>query len=123
MAQDIVSDALNQIMNARRTQKTEVRIRRYSKVLVGILEIMKSENKIDYRIEDGALIVEIIKLNECRAVKPRYYAKKGEIDKYLRRFLPSRNFGTLIISTNQGLLSHKDVIDKNIGGSIIAYFY
>ena len=41
----------------------------------------------------------------------------------MKRFLPARNLGILIISTNQGLITHVDAIDKNIGGSLIAYFY
>jgi len=67
--------------------------------------------------------VKLIKLNECFAVKPRYYVGVDGIDKYLKRFLPSRNFGTLVISTNRGLITHKDAIKQNIGGSVIAYFY
>jgi small subunit ribosomal protein S8 len=56
-------------------------------------------------------------------VKPRYFVGADTIDKYLRRFLPSKNFGTLIISTNKGLLDQKEAIKENVGGSVIAYFY
>ena len=125
MSQDIVSDGLNEIMNAKRVEKRELVIRRYSKVLVGLLEMMKAAGHIDYSVdvEDRSVKVSIIKLNECRAVKPRYYVSAGGVDKYLRRFLPSRNFGTLVISTNKGLVSHKDALKLNVGGSVVAYFY
>jgi ribosomal protein S8 len=123
MAQDIVSDALNQIMNAKRVEKNDVKIRSYSKTLLGILEIMKKKGHIDYDVKDGVLTVKIIKLNECRAVKPRYYVGVDELDRYLRRFLPSRKFGSLVISTNKGLLDQEEVVKKNAGGSIVAYFY
>jgi|TARA_B100001971_G_C17953913_1_gene413954 ribosomal protein S8 len=125
MSQDIVSDGLNQVMNALRIEKKVVIIRFYSKILLNIFQMMKSRGHINYEVneEEGNVRVEIIKLNNCRAVKPRYYVKVLEIDKYLRRFLPSRNFGSLVISTNQGLLDHKDAVKKNIGGSVIAYFY
>jgi ribosomal protein S8 len=125
MSQDIVSDGLNQIMNAKRTEKRELTIKLYSKVLLNLFEIMKASGHIEYEVneEDKTVAVKIIKLNECRAIKPRYFAGVDDIDKYLRRFLPSRNFGNLIISTNKGLLNHKDAVKNNLGGSVIAYFY
>ena len=125
MSQDIVADGLNQIMNAKRIGKQELVIKRYSKVLLNLLEMMKSKGHIEYEVNEEAktVSVNIIKLNECRAIKPRYYAGVTDIDKYLRRFLPSRNFGSLVISTNKGLLSHKDSVKNNLGGSVIAYFY
>jgi len=125
MSQDIVADGLNQIMNAKRIGKRELTIKRYSKVLLNLFEMMKSKGHIEYEVnEEGrAVTVKIIKVNECRAVKPRYYAGVADIDKYLRRFIPSRNFGSLIISTNKGLMEHKDAVTNNLGGSVIAYFY
>ncbi len=123
MSQDVVADGLNQIMNAKRVEKREIVIKRSSKVLVNLLEMMKVAGHVDYSVDEGVLSVKILKLNECRAVKPRYFVSAGGIDKYLRRFLPSRNFGTLVISTNKGLVSHKDALKLNVGGSVVAYFY
>ena len=123
MAQDIVSDALNQIMNAKRIEKVNLVIRRNSKVLMGILAIMKKKGHIDYELKEGILNVKILKLNKCQAVKPRYYVGVHDLDKFLRRFLPSRKLGSLIISTNKGLLDQEEVLKENVGGSIIAYFY
>jgi len=123
MSQDVVADGLNQIMNAKRIEVREVVIRRYSKVLIGLLELMKKDGHVDYAVEEGGVNVKIIKLNECLAVKPRYYTGVLGMDKYVRRFLPSRNFGVLVISTNKGLLTHKDAIKLNVGGSVIAFYY
>jgi ribosomal protein S8 len=125
MGQDIVADGLNQIMNAKRMEKREAVIRRYSKVLIGLLGMMKERGHIDFEVDEAGKVVtvKILKLNECRAVKPRYYVGVDGIDKYLRRFLPSRNFGTLVISTNKGLMGHGDAVKENLGGSVVAYFY
>jgi ribosomal protein S8 len=125
MGQDVVAEGLNQIMNAKRIEKRELVIRRYSKVLLGLFDLMKAKGHIDYEVneEEKSVKVSIIKLNECRAVKPRYYAGVDAIDKYLRRFLPSRNFGTLVISTNKGLIDQQEALKQNIGGAVIAYFY
>lgn len=125
MSQDIVADGLNQIMNAKRVEKRELTIKRYSKVLLNLFEMMKSRGHIDFEVdrEVKTVSVKILKLNECRAVKPRYYVGTSDVDKYLRRFLPSRNFGTLVISTNKGMLDQKESLKENLGGSVIAYFY
>jgi ribosomal protein S8 len=125
MSQDVVADGLNQIMNAKRIQKQELVIKRYSKVLISLFKIMKMRGHIDYEVNEEAKTVKVsvLKLNECRAVKPRYFVDVGGIDKYLRRFLPSRNFGTLVISTNKGMLDQKEALKQNVGGSVVAYFY
>jgi small subunit ribosomal protein S8 len=125
MSQDIVSDGLNQIMNAKRVEKRELTIRKYSKVLLGLFDMMKAVGHIDYEVDEEAktVTVKIIKLNECRAIKPRYSVGVDGIDRYLRRFLPSRNFGKLIVSTNQGLVDHKYAVKNKLGGTLIAYFY
>ena len=125
MSQDIVADGLNEIMNAKRVEKREVVIKMYSKVLIGLLDLMKADGHIDYSVneKEKTVSVKIIKLNECKAIKPRYYVGVGGIDRYLRRFLPSRNFGKLVISTNRGLVGHKYAIENKIGGSVVAYFY
>jgi len=87
--------------------------------------MMKSNGHIDFEVDAEAktVSVKVLKLNECRAVKPRYFVAVGDIDKYMRRFLPSRNFGTLVISTNKGMLGHRDALKENLGGSVVAYFY
>jgi small subunit ribosomal protein S8 len=128
MAQDIVADALNQIMNAKRIEKKTLEVTRISKLLINLLNIMKTEGHIDFEIKDEGdgkpkVIITILRINECKAVKPRYYVDVPNIDKYLRRFLPSRKFGSLIISTNKGLMNHKQAIENKMGGAIVAYFY
>ncbi len=123
MSQDIIADALNQIMNAKRAKKEEIILKKSSKVLINLFEMMKEEGYIDFEKQGREVLVKIIKINECKAIKPRYYVGVEDIEKYLRRFLPSRKFGVLAISTNKGLIDHDSAVELNIGGSLIAYFY
>ena len=125
MSQDIVADGLNQIMNAKQVEKRKIKLRRYSKVLINLFKIMKEKGYIDYELneKEHLLTVTILKLNHCQAVKPRYPTTHDKIENYLRRFLPSRNLGFLIVSTNKGLLIHQEAVASKIGGSLIAYFY
>ncbi len=123
MSQDIVADALNQIMNAKKAGKTEVRIKRHSKFLVSVFDLMKRLDYIDYKIEGREAIVIIKKINECLAIKPRFSVPLERVDTYVRRFLPSRNLGYIIISTSKGLLTHDEALEKKIGGCLIAYIF
>ena len=128
MKSDIISDALNMIMNAKKVEKREIQIEKTSKFLVNVLQMMKDQKYIDFEVEDGLqgkhyIKVKILKLNVCKSIKQRYSVTIERIDKYLRRYLPSRNFGTLVISTNKGLMTQEEAYKNNIGGSLIAYFY
>ena len=123
MSQDIVSDGLNQIMNLKKARKSEIVLKKHSKLLRNILDIAKENGYLDYFVEGGKLKVEIKNLNMIRAVKPRYTAKVGKIDHYVRRFLPAKNFGFVIVSTNEGLMKHSEAEEKNLGGCVVAYVY
>ena len=58
MAQDIISDALNMIKNAKRARKETVTIRRISNLLIEILKIMKQKGAIKkYKIESKEKII------------------------------------------------------------------
>ncbi|NCN98840.1 30S ribosomal protein S8 [Candidatus Pacearchaeota archaeon CG10_big_fil_rev_8_21_14_0_10_35_219] len=124
MAQDIVSDALNQMMNAKKAGKESVELKRHSKVLLSILAIGKLRGYIKgYSVKDNSVSVEFGRLNFCKSVKPRYLVKARDIEKYVRRYLPARGMGVILVSTSQGLMTHQTAQEKNLGGSIIAYFY
>ena len=123
MSQDIVSDILNEIMNAKKAKKTSIVTTRHSKLLMKILELMKRYDYIDFKMDEGKLTITIKEVSECKSIKPRFTADKKSLEKYIRRFLPARNFGYVIISTNQGLMTHEEAQENKIGGSLIAYFY
>ena len=126
MSHDIVADALNMVKNAKKAGKEIVNIKRISNILIEILKIMKQKNAIKkYKINSKEKSVEITigDLSECKAIKPRFSVDKTQIEKYRRRYLPARNLGTMIISTNKGLVTHEEAQEENIGGCLIAYFY
>ena len=123
MSQDIVADALNQIMNAKKARKVNVVLKRHSKLLCKILDLAKESGFLEYTINGNELTVDIIGINEFKAIKPRYTVSVKRINHYVRRFLPAKDFGFVIVSTNQGLMKHSEAEEKNIGGCMIAYVY
>ena len=126
MSQDLVADALNMIKNAKKAKKESIKVSRISNLLIEILKIMKQKGAIKkYKIDSKEKSVEITmgELFECKAIKPRFSVDLSQIEKYRRRYLPSRNFGTVIVSTNKGLITHEEAQEEKIGGCLIAYFY
>lgn len=124
MSQDIVADTLNEIMNAKRARKNSITVNHSSKLLLSVLALAKLKGYIkEYKAETEGLRIEIGKLNGCQAIKPRFMVKVDEIDKYVRRYLPSKDIGVIIVSTSRGLMAHQTAQDKNLGGSLIAYIY
>jgi small subunit ribosomal protein S8 len=126
MAHDVVADGLNMLKNARNAGKEVIKIKIISNVLVEILKIMKQEGAIKrYKIDpkEKSLTVTIGDLKDCKAIKPRFTCDVDQIEKYRRRYLPAREVGTMIISTNKGLMTHSEAQEEKIGGCLIAYFW
>ena len=126
MSQDIVADALNMIKNAKKARKEMVKVNRISNLLIEILKIMKQEGAIKkYKINSKEKYIEITigDLSECKAIKPRFSVDKTQIEKYRRRYLPARNLGIIIVSTNKGLMTHEEAQKEKTGGCLVAYFY
>lgn len=124
MSHDIVADALNKIMNAKRARAHRIMITHHSKLLLSVLAIAKLKGYIKHYAVDGrSLTVELDKLNGCNAIKPRFMVQVVELDNYVKRYLPAKHIGILIVSTSKGLMTHQTAQEKNIGGSLLAYFY
>ncbi len=124
MSHDVIADGLNNIMNAKRSRKDSLVLTRYSKLFIGILEIAKNLGYIEnYNLHEKKLIIKFGKFMKCGAIKPRFNVSVNNIEKYMKRYLPGRGIGVIIISTNKGLVTHIEAIEKNFGGALIAYFY
>ncbi len=129
MSRDVIADALVHINNCEKAAKKECRFRPASKLLGEILKVLQKEGYIgefEY-IEDsrgGEYIVQLLgKINKCKAIKPRYAVKKGDIEKFEKSFLPAYDIGVLIMSTPLGVMTNKEAKKKETGGRLIAYVY
>ena len=126
MSQDIVADALNMIRNAKKARKETIEIKKISDLLIEILKIMKQKGAIKkYKIDAKTRCIEVTigDLSECKAIKPRFTVNKDQVEKYVRRYLPARNLGTMVVSTNKGLMTHTEAQEEKTGGCLIAFFY
>ena len=127
--QDPIVDALTKIRNAEAASKTECTLCPASNFLGEVLRIAKENGYIeDYKKseEKGKLSYSIKlsgKMNECKAIKPRFAVKKSEFEKYEKRYLPARDVGLIVVSTPEGLMTHTQAKVKKLGGRLIAFMY
>lgn len=126
---DILSDALNQITMYEKLGKSECVISPVSKLLISVLRKLKDLGYVkDFELvknnKGGVVRVQLFgRINNCRAIRPRFNVKKNGLESYEKRFLPAYNFGHLILSTPRGVLSHEEAKGEGVGGILLAYVY
>ncbi len=127
MRHDLISDALSSIYNCERFGKMKALVPA-SKLVKEVLLIMQKHGHIgSFEYTDARKynfeVTLIGNINKCGSIRPRFSVKKDEYEKWEQRFLPAADFGILIVSTNQGLMTHIEAKEKGIGGKLIAYVY
>lgn len=126
---DPLNDALITIKNAERAGKMECTISPSSKLIGRVLKVMLDNGYIgEFEfIEDGRGGKFKVKLNgninNCGVIKPRFSVKKNELDKWEARYLPGQNFGVLILTTTDGVISQNQARELGTGGKLLAYVY
>jgi len=125
MLLDPLANALSKITNYERAGKREVFIFPSSKLIERVLEVMREEGYIEgFEREGGGLKVRLWgRINRCGAIKPRHPFKKGEYEKWEKRFLPASGLGTIVITSPHGVMSLDRAKEKGIGGRLLAYVY
>ena len=57
----------------------------------------------------GKIVVELNgRLNKCGAISPRFDIVAKDIESWVARLLPSRQFGHIILTTSQGIMDHEE---------------
>lgn len=126
---DTLANGLTTIMNNEMRHKRECVINPASKLLGRVLRVMQLNGYIgEFEFVDdgrsGKFKIQLLgRVNKCGAIKPRMPASFDEIETWEKRFLPSKDIGVLVISTSQGVLSHKEAKKQKIGGRLLAFVY
>ncbi len=129
---DTLANALATIWNNEVRGKKEAVIMPASKLIANVLRVFQKEGYIgefEY-IDDGRwgkIKVQLLgRINKCGVIKPRVPVKYVDLlhmPEWLRKYLPSREMGIIVLSTPQGVMSHKEALVKKIGGIVLAYVY
>ncbi len=129
MLNDPLANALSSLKNAEIKGKGICNIQPSSKLIGGVLTLLKEKGYISNfeRIDDGKSGLFKVQLkgniNDCGVIKPRYPIKKEDLDKWESRYLPAQHFGLLILTTTKGIVSQDEAKKNGIGGKLLAYVY
>jgi small subunit ribosomal protein S8 len=136
MTNDLISDMLTRIRNASLARHSFTRIR-YSKINLGILEVLKSEGFIQsyevVELENSKKIIKALLKYKGWWIKKPFFSMLKRISKPGKRvFSGYKQFntkinilkyeqGTAIISTSSGIMSHLKATKLKKGGEILCY--
>jgi small subunit ribosomal protein S8 len=129
MLQDPLNDAMAVIKNAEVAGKGACVLRPASKLVGRVLDVMKASDYISSfeRVEDGrgGMYRVILKgnINNCGVIKPRAAVRRTDLEKWEARYLPAQDFGLLILTTTQGVISQSRAKEIGVGGKLIAFVY
>ena len=124
---DIIADGLTRLRNAS-TRKLEVTTLLYSKMMVNVLDVFKEKGYIeDYKVIDEnnkQSITVTLKydengkpaINEVQKIsKPGRRVYKGYEE--LKSF--KNGYGTIVVSTNKGVIANDEAYKNKVGGEVI----
>ncbi|MFC7167709.1 30S ribosomal protein S8 [Halospeciosus flavus] len=129
VGKDPLADALSGLDNAESVGHLEYTVEPASNTIGSILEVFYDRGYIDgFEFVDdgrgGKFEVELKgAINECGPVKPRYSVGADGYEQWEKRYLPARDYGTLVVTTSHGIMSHYEAREAGIGGQVIAYVY
>jgi len=126
---NILANLFTTLFNTEDRRKNNCIVVPTSKLGMEVLKTLKNEGYIGEfeHVDDnrgGKYKIQLLaKITKCGAITPRFKVKKDEYNTWEQQFLPAYNRGILLVSTNQGVMSHKEAVNKNIGGFLIVYVY
>ena len=126
---NILANLFTTLFNTEDRRKDNCIVVPTSKLGIEVLNTLKKEGYIGEfeHIDDkrgGKFKIKLLaKITKCGAISPRFKVKKDEYIHWEEQFLPSYNRGMLLVTTNQGVMSHHDAANKGLGGFLIGYVY
>ncbi|MFH1855510.1 MAG: 30S ribosomal protein S8 [bacterium] len=120
---DTISDLLTRISNAKNAGKASLNLP-YSKIKMGILEVLKTEGYIGtYSKQELSISIDLTGASKD-FTKIRRLSRPGR-----REYVKSKNitfpkgYGLVILSTPQGVLSGRNAKKSGTGGELICEVY
>ncbi len=128
-AKNIIPNLFSTIYNNELRRKKECIISPTSNLAREVLRILQKYGYIGEfeHIDDGRggkFRVQLLgKIVKCGPITPRYSIQKTEYDVWERKYLPSFNYGMLIVTTPQGVTSQIEARKQGLGGKLLGYIY
>lgn len=128
-AQNILANLFVTLYNNETRRKSDCIILPTSKLGIEVLKTLQKDGYIGEfeHIDDkrgGKFKIELLaKITKCGAISPRFKVKNTEYNNWEQQYLPAYNRGMLLVTTNQGVMSHHDAVNNGLGGFLIGYVY
>ena len=128
-ATNILANLFGTLYNNETRRNKECIVLPTSKLGIEVLKTLQKDGYIGEfeHIDDkrgGKFKINLLaKITKCGAISPRFKVKKGEYNSWEQQYLPAYNRGMLLVTTNQGVMSHHEAVTKGIGGFLIGYVY
>ena len=119
-ATNIIANLFATLYNCESRRKQECVILPTSKIAINVLTTLKKGGYVgDFEhVKDkvgGKLKIHLLaKISKCGSITPRFKVKKNEYNYWEQRYLPSFNRGMLLVTTNHGVMSHHEAMDKEL---------
>jgi small subunit ribosomal protein S8 len=128
-ATNVLANLFASLQNAEMRNKKECMVIPASSLASEVLKVLQKRKYIgEFEFIDdgvgGKLRVQLLgKINRCGVISPRFPVKALKLVDWEHRYLPAFAVGTLIVSTPQGVMSHAEAQEKNLGGRLVGYVY
>lgn len=124
-----LANVLSFIQNYERLGRKELVTKNNSNIIREVLRIIQENGYIGAFEEIPSssgkeLKINLIgSINGINVIRPQYQIKLSDYEKYEKRYLPAKEFGIILVSTNQGIMIHREAKEKKLGGKLLAYCY
>ena len=128
-AQEIISNLFSSLYSNERRNKGWCLIVPASRLAQEVLRTLQKYGYIgEFEFIDdgraGKLRVQLLgRIHRCGSVKPRHPVNSGSYYMWERRLLPAYGTGILVVSTDEGVMSHVEAREKGLGGRLLGYVY
>jgi len=128
-AQNVLANLFVTLYNNEARRKSDCIILPTSKLGIEVLKTLQKDGYIGEfeHISDnrgGKFKIHLLaKITKCGAISPRFKVKNDEYNDWEQQYLPAYNRGMLLVTTNQGVMSHHEAMNKRLGGFLIGYVY
>ncbi|MEM0074306.1 MAG: 30S ribosomal protein S8 [Candidatus Micrarchaeaceae archaeon] len=125
---DLLADSLNKIKVYEHIGKSSCTLES-TKLIKSVIETLKQYNYVvsaeEHKSEKFNVLEVTLakKINNIGAIKPRHAVRIDEYQKYEARYIPSKNFGIIIVSTPKGVMSNRQAKEQHLGGRLLAFVY
>jgi small subunit ribosomal protein S8 len=126
---NVLANLFVSIYNNEARRNTTCTILPTSKLGVEVLKTLQKDGYVGEfeQIDDkrgGKFKIKLLaKITKCGSISPRFKVKTNEYNSWEQQYLPAYDRGMLIVTTNQGVMSHHEAVKKGIGGFLIGYVY